>query len=118
MTTAIKINNDFESKRLQRNMTDTQKRNSNNVKEGKLVNAFVKDPNLSLDETLDTLVISQSEVELPKKLDEIETSKDKSLYYLAGISIGVMGILGGFTLLMKNFSKQKLNTTKEFYFLE
>ncbi|MBO5737761.1 hypothetical protein J6R97_00290 [bacterium] len=114
MTTAIKINNDFESKRLQRNMTDTQKRNSNNVKEGKLVNAFVKDPNLSLDETLDTLVISQSEVELPKKLDEIETSKDKSLYYLAGISIGVMGILGGFTLLMKNFSKQKLNTTKEF----
>lgn len=114
MTTAIKINNDFESKRLQRNMTDTQKRNSNYVKEGKLVNAFVKDPNLSLDETLDTLVISQSEVELPKKLNEIETSKDKSIYYLAGLSIGVMSILGGFTLLMKNFSKERLNTTKEF----
>ncbi len=114
MTTAIKINNDFESKRLQRNMTDTQKRNSNYVKEGKLVNAFIKDPNLSLDETLDTLVISQSEVELPKKLNEIETSKDKSIYYLAGLSIGVMSILGGFTLLMKNFSKERLNTTKEF----
>ena len=36
-----KINNDAESKRLQRNMTDTQKRNSNNIKEGKIVNSFV-----------------------------------------------------------------------------
>ena len=43
MTTVPKINNDSESRRLQRNMTDTQKRNSNNIKEGKLVNAFVKD---------------------------------------------------------------------------
>ena len=62
MTTVPKINNDSESRRLQRNMTDTQKRNSNFIKEGKLVNAFVKDPNLSLDETLDTLVISQNEI--------------------------------------------------------
>ena len=72
MTTIQKINNDAESKRLQRNMTDTQKKNSNNIKEGKLVNAFIKDPNLSLDETLDTLVISQNEVDLPQKLKEKE----------------------------------------------
>ena len=58
------INNDAESRRLQRNMTDTQKRNSNNRKEAKLVNAFVKDPNLSLDETIDTLVISQNKVSI------------------------------------------------------
>ena len=67
MTIVPKINNDSESRRLQRNMTDTQKRNSNLIKEGKLVNAFVKDPNLSLDETLDTLVISEKEIALPQK---------------------------------------------------
>ena len=41
MTIVPKITNDYESRRMQRNMTETQKRNSNNVKEGKLVNAFV-----------------------------------------------------------------------------
>ena len=114
MTTIPKINNDAESKRLQRNMTETQKRNSNNVKEGKLVNAFVKDPNLSLDETLDTLVISQSEIKMPEKLVEKERKKDRSLYYIAGTSLGVMGVLGAFTGLMKNFSKKKLESTKEY----
>ena len=98
MTTIPKINNDAESKRLQRNMTDTQKRNSNNVKEGKLVNAFVKDPNLSLDETLDTLVISQSEIKMPEKLVEKERKKDRSLYYIAGTSLGVMGVLGHYLM--------------------
>lgn len=114
MTTIQKINNDAESKRLQRNMTDTQKKNSNNIKEGKLVNAFIKDPNLSLDETLDTLVISQNEVDLPQKLKEKESKKDKSLYYLAGTTLGVMGILGGFTSLIKNFSKKKFESTQEY----
>ena len=114
MTTILKINNDAESKRLQRNMTDTQKRNSNNIKEAKLVNAFVKDPNLSLDETLDTLVISQKEISLPQKLNEKEVKKDKSLLYLAGASLGIMGIFGGFTALMKNFSKKKFESTQEY----
>ncbi|MBQ7764919.1 hypothetical protein IJ384_06115 [bacterium] len=114
MTIVPKINNDAESKRLQRNMTDTQKRNSNLIKEGKLVNAFVKDPNLSLDETLDTLVISQNEIVMPEKLTEKEQKKDKSLYYLAGASVGGMALMGGFTALMKNFSKKKLESTKEY----
>ena len=95
-------------------MTDTQKRNSNNVKEAKLVNAFVKDPNLSLDETLDTLVISQKEISLPQKLNEKEVKKDKSLLYLAGASLGIMGVFGGFTALMKNFSKKKFESTQEY----
>ncbi len=114
MTIVPKINNDSESRRLQRNMTDTQKRNSNLIKEGKLVNAFVKDPNLSLDETLDTLVISQGEIQLPEKLKEKEVKKDKSLYYIAGASVGSMALLGAFTALMKNFSKKKLDSTKEY----
>ena len=57
MNAVPKIYNDPESTRIQRNMTDTQKKNSNNVKEGKIVNAFVKDAQLSLDETFDTLTL-------------------------------------------------------------
>ena len=114
MTKIPKINNDSESKRIQRNMTDTQKRNSNNIKEGKLVNAFVKDPNLSLDETLDTLVISQNEIKLPEKLKEKEVKKEKGLYYLALASLGTMGLLSGFTAMISQFSKKKFESSKEY----
>lgn len=114
MVNVQKINNDLESSRLQRNMTKTQKKNSNNVKEGKIVNAFVKDPNLSLDETLDTLVISQESVELPEKVFEQEIPRNHGIYYLAGASVGAMGLLGGFTYLMKNFAEKKCNSTKEY----
>ena len=110
-----KINNDSESKRLQRNMTETQKRNSNNIKEGKIVNSFVKDPNISMDETFDYLVISHNEIELPQKVFEKEKKdKSKGIKYLAAASIGVMGFIGGFTALMKNFSKKKLDSTQEY----
>lgn len=108
------ISNDAESRRIQRNMTDTQKRNSNNVKEGKIVNSFVKDPLVSLDETFDYLVISHNDVDLPSKLYEKEDKKNKGLYYLAAASTGVMGFLGGFTLLMKRFSEKKLQSTEEY----
>ena len=75
MATVQKINNDAESKRYQRNMTNTQIKNSNNIKEGIIVNSFVKDPLLSLDETLDTLLISESEVDLPQKVFEKEIGR-------------------------------------------
>jgi len=114
MTTIARINNDSESTRLQRNMTNTQKKNSNNVKEGKLVNAFVKDPNLSLDETLDTLVISENEIKLPEKLKEVENKKDNGILKLAGLSIGVMGIMGGFTAMIRNSAKKRFESTKEY----
>lgn len=114
MTTITKINNDSESKRIQRNMTETQKKNSNYIKEGKLVNAFVKDPNLSLDETIDTLVISQHEINLPEKLTEKEIKTDKSLYKLALVSLGSMGIMATFTHFMKNFAQKKMDSTKEY----
>lgn len=114
MSMIAKINNDSESLRIQRNMTDTQKKNSSNVKEGKIVNAFVKDANLSLDETLDTLVISHSEVDLPQKVFEKEEKKNNGIYILAGVSAGVMALLGGFTYMIKNFSKKKLDSTSEY----
>ncbi|MBQ7126708.1 hypothetical protein IJO12_06445 [bacterium] len=109
-----KIDSDSESKRYQRNMTNTQKRNSDNIKEGIIVNSFVKDPLLSLDETLDTLVISKSQVDLPQKLYEKEEKKDKKMLYLAGTSLGIMGIISGFSGMIKNFSKKKFESTEEY----
>ena len=114
MNMVPKINNDSESRRMQRNMTDTQKKNSNNVKEGKLVNAFVKDPQLSLDETIDTLVISHEKIDLPSKVFETETNKNKGIYYLAGASAGIMGVFGIFTSMIKNFSKKKFESSEEY----
>ena len=114
MNMVPKINNDSESRRIQRNMTDTQKRNANNVKEGKLVNAFVKDPQLSLDETIDTLVISHEPIDLPQKVFEKEEKKNRGIYYLAGASLGIMGLIGGFTAMIKSFSKKKLQSSQEY----
>ena len=70
-----KIDQDIESTRHQRNMTKTQKRNDSNVKEGVIVNSFVKDPLLSLDETCDTLIISNTNIDLPQKVYEKETKQ-------------------------------------------
>jgi len=114
MNMVPRIDNDSESRRMQRNMTDTQKRNANNVKEGKLVNAFVKDPQLSLDETIDTLVISHEPVNLPPKVFEKEVNKNRGIYYLAGASLGIMGLIGGFTAMIKSFSKKKFQSSEEY----
>ena len=114
MTKVTKITNDAESKRFQKNKTETQIKNANNIKEGKIVNAFVKDPNLSLDETLDTLVISRKEVNLPNKVFEREESQDKRLIYLAIASTSIMALLGGFTAMIKNFSKKKFESSQEY----
>ena len=114
MNKVAQINNDLESTRIQRNMTDTQKRNSNNVKEGKIVNAFVKDPQLSLDETFDTLVISKSNINLPEKINEREEKSNKGLLYMSLSSVGVMGLIGGFTAMIKNFSRKKYESTQEY----
>ena len=114
MTTIAKINNDAESNRIQKNMTNTQQKNFSNIKEGKLINAFIKDPLLSLDETLDTLVISDTKIDLPQKVFEKEGVNDNGLKILAGVSLGAMGLIGGFTAMIKSFSKKKLDSTKEY----
>ena len=95
-------------------MTKTQKRNDYFVKEGVIVNSYVKDPNLSLDETYDALVISKNQIALPQKLKEKDTKKINPLYPICAITTGVMGLLGGFTAMMKKFSKGKLESSKEY----
>lgn len=114
MTTITKINNDAESNRMSKNMTNTQQKNFSNVKEGKIVNAFVKDPLLSLDETLDTLVISNTKINLPEKVFDKEKKKDNGMLILAGASLGTMGLISGFTAMIKSFSKKKHDSTKEY----
>ena len=76
-----KIDQDIESTRHQRNMTKTQKRNDSNIKEGVIVNSFVKDPLLSLDETCDTLIISNTNIDLPQKVYEKENIYQKVICF-------------------------------------
>ena len=109
-----KINQDLESTRHQKNMTKTQKRNDYFVKEGVIINSYVKDPNLSLDETYDSLVISKNQIALPKRLKEKENNSINPIYPICGATIGVMGLLGGFTAMVKKFSKGKLESSKEY----
>ena len=109
-----KINQDLESSRHQKNMTNTQKRNDTYVKEGIIVNSYVKDPLLSLDETCDTLVIANTKSDLPQKLYEKEEKNTNPLLPLCAATVGVMGLLGGFTAMMKKFSKGKLDSSKEY----
>ena len=109
-----KITQDLESSRHQKNMTNTQKRNDSFVKEGVIVNSYIKDPLLSLDETCDTLVISDTKIDLPPRLNEKEEKISNPLIPLCAATVGVMGLLGGFTAMMKKFSKGKLESSKEY----
>ena len=109
-----KINQDLESTRQQKNMTNTQKKNNYFVKEGVLINSYVKDPNLSLDETYDSLVISKKQIAMPAKLKEKENKSINPIYPVCAATTGVMGLLGGFTYMMKKFSKGKLESSKEY----
>lgn len=109
-----KINQDLESTRHQRNMTNTQKRNDNFVKEGIIVNSYVKDPLLSLDETYDSLVISRNKIDLPEKLSQKDEKISNPIYPLCAATIGVMGLFGGFSYMMKRFSAGKMEASKEY----
>ena len=109
-----KINQDLDSTRQQKNMTNTQKKNNYFVKEGVIINSYVKDPNLSLDETYDSLVISKNQIALPHKLKEKENHSINPIYPICAITTGIMGLLAGFTAMMKKFSRGKLESSKEY----
>lgn len=93
---------DIETRMMRRNMTNTQIKNQNNIMEGVVVNNFIKD--VTLNETYDTLVISK-ETQMPKKLYETETKKNKSLIPLCIGSIATMGALWGGTKLISEITK-------------
>ncbi len=105
------IFHDNETQRQQKNLTRAQRRTNLNTKEGVLVNSFIKDTpqsGVSLNDTMDTLVISQN-TRLPEKLFERDNKREKSLLPISGIALGVMGAIAGITALISHSSKINLN---------
>ena len=103
---------DNETLRQQKNLTRAQRRTNSDTKEGVLVNQFIKDTeqnnSLTLDATMDTLVISQN-TQLPNTLYEKDTQSEKSLLPISGIALGVMGIIAGITTFIHHSAKINLN---------
>lgn len=93
------ITNDLESQRIKRNLTQTQRKVADSVREGVLVNS-----NLPLSESYNSLMIADS-VELPEKLYEKNTKKEKGLLPIAAATVGFMSILTGATALAAKSSK-------------
>ena len=87
----MQITNDMESQRIKRNLTKTQRKVADSVKEGVLINS-----NLPLSESYNSLLISDK-VELPEKLYEKNTQKEKGLLPIAAATVGFMGVLAGIT---------------------
>jgi hypothetical protein len=99
----MNINQDLESQRIRRNLTKTQAKIANSVKEGVLVNS-----NVPLSESYNSLLISDS-VELPNKLYEKNTKKEKGLLPIAGATVGFMGMLAGVTGLFAKSAKNAVD---------
>ena len=102
---------DNETIRQQKNLTRAQKKTNLNTKEGVLVNSFIKDTtqnSLTLNDTIDTLVISKSS-QMPEKLYEKENKGEKSLIPISTIALGVMGSIAGLTALINHSAKINLN---------
>ena len=98
---------DAETIRQQRNLTNSQKRTSTETKEGVLVNNYIKDENVNLDETFDSLLISKNTI-LPQKLYEEDKAR-KSLLPISTLALGVMASIAGVAALIHHSSKVNLN---------
>ncbi len=101
--------NDGEARRQQRNLTGIQRKNNNKTREGVIVNNFIRDneqdfPSLTLDDTKDSLIISET-AKLPQQLADNRTSPEKSLLPISAVAIGVMGIIAGISWFVKRNAK-------------
>ena len=97
---------DAETVRQQRNLTNSQKRTSVETKEGFLVDNYIKDNSINLNETMDSLVISKN-TSMPEKLYENDKAK-KSLLPISAIALGVMSAVAGIAGLVHHSSKVNL----------
>ncbi len=115
MTISFSQFHDAETLRQQRNLTRQQKKNNSDTKEGVLVNNFIKDGSnkieLNLNDTRDSLVISDN-VKMPERLNEQETSKEKSIVPISAAAIAVMGIIALFTAFVRRSAKINSNPAK------
>ena len=101
---------DAETIRQQRNMTTYQKRTTSETKEGFLVDNYIKDNSTNLDNTKDSLLISDN-IKMPEKL----YSKDKpqkNLLPISAIVLGVMSAITGIAALVHHSSKVNLTMDK------
>jgi len=104
--------NDGESIRQQRNLTNSQRKNNRTTKEGVLVNNFVKDKDLSLNDTKDTYLISDK-VSMPSALYTDSKIIDKKLVPLSAIALGVMSSVAILTSFVNRSAKVAKNLAKE-----
>lgn len=93
------INNNIETERIHRNRTRTQIKVVDSVREGVVLNN-----NLPLQESYNSLMIADK-VELPNKLYEKNTKKEKGLAPIAAATVGFMGMLAGVTGLFAKSAK-------------
>ena len=97
---------DAETIRQQRNQTKVQKRTSSETKEGFLVNNYIKDNGVNLNDTMDTLLISKNTT-MPEKLYEKDKAK-KSLLPISALALGIMASVAGIAGLVHHSSKVNL----------
>ena len=104
----MNINQDLESQRIHRNQTRTQIRTSNQIKEGVLVNS-----NVPLSDSYNSMLIGDN-VELPNKLYEKNTKREKGILPICGITTGFMGMVAGATTLYAKSAKDWVSTAIRF----
>ena len=106
---------DAETVRQQRNLTNSQKRTNTETKEGVLVNNFIKetsDTQVNLNDTCDTLVISDK-IKMPERLNEKNTSPEKSILPISALAVGVMGSIALLSLFIRRNTKVNLKIADE-----
>lgn len=112
-TLSVTPMNDAETQRQKRNLTDSQKRNTDLTKEGVVVNSLIKtSENTAMCDLYDTLIISDN-VKLPEKIKENKTTKDKSLAPLSLIAVGVMTGITALSFALKKNTEKSLNLKPE-----
>ena len=103
---------DSETLRQQKNLTTTQKRANTETREGVLVNNFINNDNVNLEDTCDTLVISKS-TRMPSRLYEINNPPEKSIIPISAIAIAVMGTIALLSAFVKRNTRINLKITDE-----
>jgi len=104
--------NDAAQQRQQRNGTESQKKNLDATQEGVVVNSFIKDNAYGMDKLYDSLVISDN-AQIPQKIYENKTTKEKSLMPISLIAIGTMATMAMVSLLVRKSAKVNLKLTPE-----
>ena len=108
--------NDAESIRQQRNLTNSQRKNNINTKEGVVVNNLIKDKDYTqctLSDSKDTYIISDK-VPMPNSLyKDNNKTLDKKLIPLSGIALGVMSTITLLSLFLNRSAKTAIGLAKE-----